>query len=128
MKSGGRADAPSDIGKGARVWSADIISNLLQPLQASGEAVDTNFASPANLDADLSYQFLNEGADFLDELAKTDAAFVGVATPWGENPTFHYRVNQNYISLQFDIGVDSRIQARLNFANNAPQQLQSGKY
>lgn len=122
----GRADAPSEPGKQARIWPSSTIRNLFQPLLASGEAVDMSFKEPPRSNMRISNELLLHKTDFKDEIAKVDASFFGVDTPKGQIPTFHYRVNQNEISLQFGLSPDRQLQATFNFDNKTTQSLYIG--
>ena len=115
----GRADAPSNIGRGAKLWPREHTANLFRPKLASGDWLDFSFKQSAELTQDLAKQLLADKEDFATKLAKVDAEFVGVTTPAKQIPTFSYRVNQNYVTVQLDAEQSGKIAAEFTFNNRS---------
>lgn len=119
----GRADAPSEPGKLARIWQPSVLSHLFQPILANGQAVDFSFREPPRMHGPISKELLAHATDFKDEIAKIDAQFIGLDSPQGEIPTFHYRVNENLISMRFELEQSSLLKAKFHFVNKTEQRL-----
>ncbi|EWH08974.1 hypothetical protein DS2_14859 [Catenovulum agarivorans DS-2] len=123
----GRADSPSAIGRGAKLWPVEQLKNLFQPKLASGQWVDFSFKDTADLTAKVGKQHQNDAIDFSEHMAKVDAAMIAVKTPERQLPTFSYRVNQNTVELQLNIVAPNQLAAEFNFDNAQALQLKIPK-
>ncbi|MFK7909180.1 MAG: family 16 glycoside hydrolase [Akkermansiaceae bacterium] len=92
------------------------IGNLFQPYDTNGEVVDLTFASPARMfDEKQSAKFLSEKSDFLAEVGKFPATFLGAMTPKQKVPTFSYSVGGNVVSLEVNLTNSLAIEAKFDF-------------
>ena len=98
----GRANKVSSLGHEAKELPID--APLLVPLHAeTGAPIDLSFKSPLHKDYATIEKNLYGNAEFADQLAAAGAKFLGYTlsrVPAGE-PTFHYRIGENDISLSF---------------------------
>lgn len=119
----GRADAPSEPGKLAKIWTPSVLSALFQPVLHDGQKVDFSFREPPKVTGKLSQRLLKHETDFLTEIGKTPAAFIGVDTYPGQIPVFHYQVNDNTVAMQLNINQHKALMGRFDFTNLSPVKL-----
>lgn len=102
----GRGNNPSTLGNQAREVS---LSN--QPM-FHDRPVDLSFKSPLINDGKTIENNLWGDEDFLDQLKKADAQFIGYDYPSDPkgHPTFHYRVGKITYMLTFQITADGTAQ------------------
>ena len=102
----GRGNNPSTLGNQAREVS---LSN--QPM-LHDRPVDLSFKSPLINDGKTIENNLWGDEDFLDQLKKADAQFIGYDYPSDPkgHPTFHYRVGKITYMLTFQITADGTAQ------------------
>ncbi|MFS1422833.1 family 16 glycoside hydrolase [Shewanella sp. 10N.286.48.B5] len=122
----GRADAVSKIGKNAKLWPKKQLYNFLQPITKEGHKVDFSFKESSKLSAQISSDYLQDTTDFNQQLKSVDANFIGVETPLIGLPGFNYRVNNNYITVNFDISVKGQLTATMTLDNPEPQSFYIG--
>jgi cytochrome c2 len=100
------------------------LDNLFQAYDAKGNLVDLTFASPAKLaDEAQSKKFLADKSDFLAEVRKFPAKFLGVETPKQQVPKFSYSVGENEIDIVFNITKAMQIEATFNMNLKSEQQF-----
>ena len=86
------------------------IDNLFQPYDAKGKLVDLTYTSPQRLfDEKQSAKFLQDKSDFLAEVRKFPAKFLGAKTPKQKVPTFSYSVGDNKVALEVNIGTSLQL-------------------
>jgi hypothetical protein len=104
----GRGQKPSGLGADARILVNG--TPLLQPLTASGEAVDFEFKEPDMQDFAAIERHLWDDRDFADRLAALDAGFLGheLATGTGD-PWFHFHVGPNRFTQEIRLADDAGI-------------------
>lgn len=119
----GRADAPSEPGKAAKIWPTSTLAHLFQPIANNGQPIDFSFSEPPKVNAQLSGALLEHQTDFDQEVAKVDANFIGVDTLPQSVPVFHYQVGSNKLALQFEMDTDNRLRAVFDFTNVDAQEL-----
>lgn len=114
----GRGKNPSSLGHNARE-----ITLTDQP-ELSPE-VDLSFKSPLIGDSQTIADNLWGEADFLDQLKKADAQFIGYtyATDPKGNPTFHYRVGDTTYELIFNITPEGSAQYQLKTASEVSKHV-----
>jgi len=98
----GRANAVSSIGHEAK--EIPLASSLLVPHhQQTGEAIDLSFKNPIHANFAAEEENLYGKADFSDHLAAAGAKFRGytMSPEKAGEPTFHYTVGENDISVTF---------------------------
>ncbi len=105
----GRGRPGSPRGKGARVFVEG--GAILQPLQASGKAVDFEFKEPDVMDHPAIEKWLWEKRDFPQLQASMDAEFLGHSLDSeSSNPLFRFRVGKNTFSQSVTVTDDGRIE------------------
>ena len=118
----GRGRPGSPRGKGARVFVEG--GAILQPLQASGKAVDFEFKEPDVLDHAAIEKWLWEKRDFAQLQASMDAEFLGHSLDSeSRNPLFRFRVGQNTFSQSVQVTNDGRIEIVLRGKPLQPQKF-----
>ena len=124
----GRGNNSSSMGQQARE-----VTLVGQPLLHS-RTVDLSFKSPLIGDGETIANNLHGDADFLDQLKKADASFIGYDYPSDPkgNPTFHYRVGKDKYSLTFNItesgtaqysSVKNGVKSKHVIATDAPENV-----
>lgn len=114
----GRGGNLSRIGEQAK--ELKINGSLLAPLDpATGEPVDLSFKSPTGNEQEKIIASMSDSVDFLDQLAATDADFLGYNH--ATIPTFRYRIGENEINLQFDVSSDGLATLVLTGTLRSPQ-------
>lgn len=118
----GRGQGAGQKGFKHRIYSD--LDNLFQAYDSSGKLVDLTFASPARLqDEAQSKRFLEDTSDFLAEVKKFPAKFLGVETPKQQVPKFSYSVGENKIDLTFNITKAMQLEATFDMSLKSEQQF-----
>ncbi|MDP0490326.1 MAG: hypothetical protein Q7Q71_04670 [Verrucomicrobiota bacterium JB023] len=114
----GRASKLSRIGEQAK--EIELAESLLAPLDpATKKPVDLSFKSPAPEDEEQIVANMNGANDFLDQLAASDADFLGYKQ--ARVPVFYYQVGENLIGLQFEVSAEGQATITLDGELTQPQ-------